>query len=66
LHDDLPPEVAYRIERLCFVKEPSDLGERAEEADKLFWWAVRQLAAKGINPLDEEGVDIAPVHSGQE
>jgi hypothetical protein len=61
LHDDLPPDEAARVERLCFIKEPAEMEARAEEASNIFWNAVDRLSERGLEPLDDEGVDMPPV-----
>lgn len=60
LHDDLPPEEAARVERLCFLERAEEMEARMGEAVKIFWGAVDRLAEKGVTPLDEEGADIPP------
>jgi hypothetical protein len=56
--EELPPEAAAAIERLCYIPDPGAMEERFEEADALFERSLAALAANGITPLDEEGRDI--------
>ena len=56
--DELPADVANRIERLCYVATPLMLETRLDEAGQLFEEAVSELARRGITPIDAKQVDV--------
>lgn len=61
VHDELPPDAAAVVERLCYVGDPEALAARAAEGVKVFRRTLGQLARRGITPLDPGNGDVGRV-----
>jgi hypothetical protein len=62
-NDELPQEIVSVVETFCYVPNPAGLEERFSAADRLLRTTVKELAERGLTPIDPTGFDIVPEFS---